>query len=278
MRVIISWSGERSKKIAIAVRRFLKLAIQATEPWVSEKDIGAGSFWHQELWEQLKSAKAGIICVTPEMLDSKWVHFEAGVLAKAFGQVCVCPYLFDMKPSDIQGPLAHLQCVVANKPDTLKMLEAINERLEEKSLSAEDLHDAFEAHWSALETQLKGIPKPPDANKPPTRTDRDLLEELLGAVRQLQSQFDLGRKEVASLGNQAQRVFSLASQPIALGDDDRIVVMSGGGLRSAIDLRKVLPDSGIAGIIQPTQPQDPGKASAVKMKSPSGDKKEPPKH
>src|SRR5262249_30695788 len=72
MKVLISWSGERSKHIALAVRKFLKLVIQATEPWVSEKDIAVGTFWHQELWDGLESAKAGVICLTREMLDSKW--------------------------------------------------------------------------------------------------------------------------------------------------------------------------------------------------------------
>ncbi len=72
MKVLISWSGERSKQVALSLRGFLKRVIQATDPWVSEKDIAAGSFWHDELWAQLESAKAGIVCLTKETLDSRW--------------------------------------------------------------------------------------------------------------------------------------------------------------------------------------------------------------
>jgi hypothetical protein len=187
MKVLISWSGERSKLIALALHKFLKRVIQATEPWVSDKDIGAGAFWHEELWGQLSKAEAGIICVTPEMKDSTWVHFEAGALANGIGKVFVTPYLFDLKPSDVQGPLAFLQCVLANRVGTLKLIQGINDKLGDKQLSAEDLRDAFDAHWPSLEEQLKKIPGPPAPAKKKTRPIEDVLDEILSGVRVLQA-------------------------------------------------------------------------------------------
>jgi hypothetical protein len=42
MKVLISWSGDKSKAAAIALRNWLQVTIQKVRPWVSEIDIGAG--------------------------------------------------------------------------------------------------------------------------------------------------------------------------------------------------------------------------------------------
>ena len=42
MKVFISWSGERSKQMAAALKEWLPTAIQYLEPWMSDTDIHAG--------------------------------------------------------------------------------------------------------------------------------------------------------------------------------------------------------------------------------------------
>ena len=39
VKVFISWSGERSKKIAKALKKWIKNVIQSVEPFVSSEDI-----------------------------------------------------------------------------------------------------------------------------------------------------------------------------------------------------------------------------------------------
>ena len=43
MRVFISWSGERSKRVALTLHTWLPDVIQAIEPWMSRRDLGAGT-------------------------------------------------------------------------------------------------------------------------------------------------------------------------------------------------------------------------------------------
>jgi hypothetical protein len=53
VRVFISWSGERSKTLAIAMRDWLPLVLHYIEPWLSEADIGAGQRWAHPIAQQL---------------------------------------------------------------------------------------------------------------------------------------------------------------------------------------------------------------------------------
>lgn len=83
MKVFVSWSGERSQMLAQALRDWLPLVLHYVQPWLSEKDIDAGKRWSSEIAKQLEESNIGIICITPENIDSSWILFEAGALAKS---------------------------------------------------------------------------------------------------------------------------------------------------------------------------------------------------
>ena len=82
MKVFISWSGERSRSIAEALREWLPDVIQAVKPWLSAEDIDKGARWSSDLAHELEDAHVGVICLTPENLEEPWIHFEAGALSK----------------------------------------------------------------------------------------------------------------------------------------------------------------------------------------------------
>jgi hypothetical protein len=84
MSVFICWSGDRSHAIAEAVKELLEANLETNivKAFLSN-DIEKGTFWFASILEQLQKAKAGIVCLTPENLQSPWMHFEAGALAGA---------------------------------------------------------------------------------------------------------------------------------------------------------------------------------------------------
>jgi hypothetical protein len=49
--------------------------------FVSEQ-LEKGIEWFTEIVKELEKARAGILCLPPENLQSSWLHFEAGALAK----------------------------------------------------------------------------------------------------------------------------------------------------------------------------------------------------
>src|SRR4051812_22693174 len=115
MKIFISWSGEQSRSIARALRTFLEDVNQRLDPWMSQTDIMAGSRWGIELAKQLDETHFGIICVTREALDSPWLLFEAGAISKSIERGRVCPYLIDLNPNELQGPLSQFQCKGAKR-------------------------------------------------------------------------------------------------------------------------------------------------------------------
>src|ERR1700731_3125213 len=101
MKIFLSWSGARSKFLAEALRGWLPRVIQSVKPWMSDKDISAGSRWLSEVASELSESKLGIICVTPENQNNPWLLFEAGALSKTLEQTHVCPFLFELTPSQL---------------------------------------------------------------------------------------------------------------------------------------------------------------------------------
>lgn len=184
-KVFISWSGDSSQKVAEALKEWIPSVIQAIDTWVSSLDIKPGSRWSDKIKSELEETSFGIICLTSDNLKSDWIHFEAGALAKSMkGDSEVCPYLFQVKKSQVTGPLSQFQMIEANKEETFKLLDSLNESLREEKLEKRTLEKTFEYMWKELESELNKI-HIEGGEKLPVRSDREILEEILELVRGL---------------------------------------------------------------------------------------------
>jgi hypothetical protein len=180
--VFISWSGPTSGAAAEALRGWLPKIINAIQPCLSSADLDKGARWGSDVAVRLEKAKAGIIGLTPNNLHSDWILFEAGALSKTIQNTFVCPLLFGLEPTDVKGPLAQFQATRASKEDILKLLKTLNGALGDEALGDSHIEEAFEVWWPKLDSQLKKLPSDSGSSAPP-RTERDLLEEILGFVR-----------------------------------------------------------------------------------------------
>jgi hypothetical protein len=45
MKIFVSWSGRRSKAVAELMSDWLKCVIQASQPWISTRDIDRGGLF-----------------------------------------------------------------------------------------------------------------------------------------------------------------------------------------------------------------------------------------
>lgn len=189
MKVFISWSGEPSHTVALALREWLPHVIQSIDPYVSSEDIEQGAPWFPDIAQQLDQASFGIICVTRANADSRWMNFEAGALFKSVNSVQrhVSPFLIDLRPTDLVGPLAQFQVTEPSLDGVAKLVRSLN-ALGDPSLRDALLNAEIERWWPDLEEKLRTAQEIA-ASQPeavPRRGADDMVEELLERTRSIE--------------------------------------------------------------------------------------------
>lgn len=185
MKVFISWSGERSKEMANALREWLPMVLQYVEPFVSDKDISAGDRWAQKIAGELENANFGIICITPENLSSEWILFESGALSKSMLEGKVIPLLLDLELSDLSGPLSQFQAQKVEAAGIMEVVKSIN-GVADKKADEKIIDRSVPALWPELEKALGNIPDIAPAEKH-KRPAHEILEEIVTDVRGINS-------------------------------------------------------------------------------------------
>lgn len=184
MKIFISWSDNRSRAVAKALNDWLPKVIQVVKPFYSP-EIEKGTKGIDEVNASLEGTSFGIICLTRENLESRWIHYEAGALAKTEG-ARVWTLLLGVNHSDVAQPLAQFQHTVAQKEDIFRLLDSINKKLS-PPLEPKILIDSFEKWWSDLEDELQKAEKlntqKPESAGENVRPDREILNEILELLR-----------------------------------------------------------------------------------------------
>ena len=188
MKVFLSWSGERSKQVALLLKNWLGCVIQAARPWISSKDIDRGSLWFSEINDQLKDTSVGIICLTQENKNRPWILFEAGALAKGLSTARVCTLLIDLEPKDIEDPLAQFNHTFPKKENMIELVRTLNSSLGNNGLDPRVLDQVFDTYWPQFEEEFDSIienTQPQDKAQSKPRPQGDMLAEILENTRTL---------------------------------------------------------------------------------------------
>lgn len=175
MKVFISWSGARSKALALSLRELLPLVLDYVEPWVSEIDISAGDRWSTAIAEGLQSSQAGIICLTRDNMSAPWLLFESGAIAKDLDNGRIIPILLDVEPKDIVGPLAQFQLKKVDRNGIGAAVASIN-RVAGSPISPSVVEERVARLWAGFSKQLKkALDKlPPDIRTTPVADSSSL--------------------------------------------------------------------------------------------------------
>ncbi|NOV01356.1 toll/interleukin-1 receptor domain-containing protein [Paenibacillus planticolens] len=205
MKIFISWSGERSRKIAELLHEWIKCVLQASKPWVSSKDIERGSLWFTEINEQLVDTTVGIICITQGNKNKPWILFEAGALARGLSANRVCTFLIDLEPSDLVDPLAQFNHTFPNRTSVLALVKTINNSMKENQLDNGILEKVFNTYWGQFETDFNEILKqyPENITEAP-RSEQDILLEILNSTRGLERRLRLVENEASGKPKKAR--------------------------------------------------------------------------
>ncbi|MEU0697779.1 TIR domain-containing protein [Streptomyces niveus] len=186
IKVFLSWSGERSKKTAEALRSWLPDVLQYVNPWLSSLDISAGRRGVREITDELSETNFGIICITQDNQNSRWLNFEAGALAKQVEGGYAVPFLIGMRTTDLVSPLSQFQAIIGDsKDDVHKLLFDINEASGDLAIPRERLERAFQRSWPEFESGITAILARDNLSNTMERSEADMTEEILLIARQL---------------------------------------------------------------------------------------------
>jgi hypothetical protein len=155
MKLFICWSGSWSHQIAQAMHDWLPLVIEQVEPFLSS-DMPKGSRWFDVIGRELSGSHAGLLCLTPENLASPWLHFESGALFRESQANHIFTYLFEIRTTDLEGPLAAFQSTECNRTDTRRLVRSIALNMGLDHVTSQ-LEDAFDRHWPTLEGRLQTV-------------------------------------------------------------------------------------------------------------------------
>ncbi|HDR2653426.1 TPA: toll/interleukin-1 receptor domain-containing protein [Enterobacter asburiae] len=186
MKVFISWSGQRSRAVAEIFSDWLKCVIQASQPWISTRDIDRGAIWFSEINDKLKDVSVGVVFLTQENKNKPWILFETGALAKGLTTNRVCTFLIDLNPEDLQDPLAQFNHTTPNTNSVWELTRTINACLAEKALDERILKQVFDTYWPQFSQSFDNALNdfPPNEVVPP-RSEQDILNEILNNTRAL---------------------------------------------------------------------------------------------
>ncbi len=186
MKVFLSWSGDLSHGVAKILKDWLSSVIQSLEPYVSSEDIDKGARWSVDIAKELNESSFGILCVTSENYLEPWLNFEAGALSKSIDKDYVCPFLFNVKPTDFNGPITQFQATSFVKNDIEKLIKSLN-KASENPLKGDLLSNSFERCWVELEKKLNNLKANKSSEDGKTQakkpTQHKMVEEILELTR-----------------------------------------------------------------------------------------------
>ncbi len=227
MKVFISWSGNISLKVALIFRDWLPSVIQSIEPYVSSEDIDKGARWSTDIAKELENSTFGILCVTKENLEAPWLSFEAGALSKTMEKAFVSPFLFDIKRSEVQGPILQFQSTIFEKDDIKKMVKTLNKACGDAGITENRLDNSFEVWYPHLEESLNKLKTEAVVNDDVQEIESVtpsavILEEILELTRDNQKLIRNPNPQLSKdIENMKQAIDELSMRNIMAADNKR---------------------------------------------------------
>lgn len=241
MKVFISWSGQISHKLAIALRDWLPSVIQSIEPYVSSEDIDKGARWSTDIAGALDHSAFGILCVTGGNMEAPWLNFEAGALSKSIDKGNVCPFLFGVKRSEVQGPLLQFQSTICEKEDVLKLVKSLNLSCQAEGIGIDEkrLENTFDIWWPRFQEKLDDIS---GEEKPGSQTmvivdDEKMVTTSLGTLFMLETGID-----VLTFTSPIEALEELQNEEVDLVISDWLMPMMD-GIKFLLELKKLHPEA-----------------------------------
>ena len=190
MRLFISWSGDKSRKVAELLKMLFHKVVQSLEPWVSSEDIETGSVWFSQICNEIREVCNSVIVVTKENKENPWIMFEAGALCRGDDTNRVNVVLVDLEPSEIRAPLSAFNVVRADEDGLRRLIHNLNRRLLQEDpnipgkITDQDVDEGFNCWYRDFKEKFDKIMAEYPETEHKVKTESEIMqEETLLAVR-----------------------------------------------------------------------------------------------
>jgi hypothetical protein len=181
MQIFISWSGQTSYRVAILIRDLIRKLLPELELWVSAEDIQDGSRWSPDMIRILEQCIFSIICVDPSNHQLPWLNFELGAIARTIGKWNIKVFLFELRPSELRGPLTQYQPVKVDKNDVMRLLDDLTANFPHIEISHDELKQNLENIWPDFYKAIAQI----SLDSPKETSDQQQAEDKLADSKRL---------------------------------------------------------------------------------------------
>jgi hypothetical protein len=120
---------------------------------MSDLDISAGERWTSALAREIERSRFAVIIVTADTANAPWILFEAGALSRLFHTAKVVPYLVDIQPNDLRGPLSQFQARRCDRDSTLDLVLRID-AVSPSPAGPAEIARRFRKNWSSFSRHL----------------------------------------------------------------------------------------------------------------------------
>lgn len=163
---------------------------------MSDEDIKAGTNWSERIKKELADTTVGIVCMTPENQDAKWINYEMGALSKEVtdGGSRVIPLLigFD-STAEVGQPAASLNMVMLGQSGFKRIATSLNDISAVKRAEA-DLELVSDMWWEKLGPQMEEAADEAPEAEPTPLSEGDMVKEILDSVRALRRSDEMLRR------------------------------------------------------------------------------------
>lgn len=209
--VFFSWSGDKSKEIALKFQDLFKHVFEpAVTSFMSARDIGVGRRSLDVLFSKLEQCNYGVCFVDAENARAPWIQFEAGALSKLIDTSRVMVLSLDGNVQSLEGtPLNEFQHKLFNKDDIKSIFEGIIESYKLEK-SRDIIIQRFDGEWDNFYRNAQIILEKGEEQKK-VETDEDgkldiIMKMLVGVQNLLKTEWTQNIKDGKSMVNELKSI------------------------------------------------------------------------
>jgi hypothetical protein len=159
--LFISWSKDRSKKIANELKKFIENVSPTLYPYISINNLHRGAKLVGDLEKAMDNSYEAFFVITPENTHEPWLHYELGYMVGKNKNINCTPILFGVNPGELSELFRERVHIPISFEEENKFKEGLKSKLSQifqaLNINTSGLDKTCDTHWGDFYSQIKEI-------------------------------------------------------------------------------------------------------------------------